>query len=330
MLLILSDEDSAHHQPIVEKLDAVNIPVTIIPLDVFPGPTVGVSLTPDNGISLFRTPDTTIASSDVYLVWDTYIPTFKRTQVPEELKPYVYRETNAFLQALPYYFPSSTAWINSPEKAITANLKPVQLKIAHSLGFQIPASCFSNDPEVIAAFAQTIDSVAVKAVESGFYLTAKNGEDWVNMNYTQAMTPSQLSDRLNQAAYCPTIYQEYISKAYECRVTVIGTQVFAFRIDSCLEGQIAVDWRHPDNKTQYTLIELDEALKTGCLLLLNTLGLDMGAIDLVIKPDGTPVFLEINPKFAWLWLQNLTGATIDDAIVAHLKNRYQTVLASRK
>jgi glutathione synthase/RimK-type ligase-like ATP-grasp enzyme len=48
------------------------------------------------------------------------------------------------------------------------------------------------------------------------------------------------------------------------------------------------------------------------------LGLCYGAIDMVLTPDGRYVFLEINPNGQYLWIENLTGLHISDAICALL------------
>jgi glutathione synthase/RimK-type ligase-like ATP-grasp enzyme len=48
--------------------------------------------------------------------------------------------------------------------------------------------------------------------------------------------------------------------------------------------------------------------------LVKRLGLCYGTIDLVLTPDDRYVFLEINPNGQFLWIEQLTGLPISDAI----------------
>ena len=44
------------------------------------------------------------------------------------------------------------------------------------------------------------------------------------------------------------------------------------------------------------------------------MGLNYGAFDFVITPDGDWVMLECNPAGQWLWLEHETGAPIAAAL----------------
>ncbi len=49
----------------------------------------------------------------------------------------------------------------------------------------------------------------------------------------------------------------------------------------------------------------DIALKVRAFM--RRMGLWFGCLDMIIQPDGTYVFLEINPNGQWLWIQECTG-----------------------
>ena len=57
------------------------------------------------------------------------------------------------------------------------------------------------------------------------------------------------------------------------------------------------------------------------MVLVRRLGLAYGAIDLVLTPDGRYVFLEINPNGQYLWIEQLTGLPISEAIAEWLMHR---------
>jgi len=60
---------------------------------------------------------------------------------------------------------------------------------------------------------------------------------------------------------------------------------------------------------------------------MRRLGLEYGAIDLRLTPEGQYVFLEINPAGQFLWIELATGQKIADAIAGHLSTAKRTVAA---
>jgi D-alanine-D-alanine ligase-like ATP-grasp enzyme len=53
---------------------------------------------------------------------------------------------------------------------------------------------------------------------------------------------------------------------------------------------------------------------------MNRLGLRFGALDFLVRPDGTHVFLEINPNGQWAWIEQVAPA-IASAIADALTER---------
>jgi glutathione synthase/RimK-type ligase-like ATP-grasp enzyme len=51
---------------------------------------------------------------------------------------------------------------------------------------------------------------------------------------------------------------------------------------------------------------------------MESLGLTFGAIDLIQKPDGEFVFLEVNPNGQWLWLERMLNLGISQAVAEWL------------
>jgi glutathione synthase/RimK-type ligase-like ATP-grasp enzyme len=55
-------------------------------------------------------------------------------------------------------------------------------------------------------------------------------------------------------------------------------------------------------------------MERRCIALIERLGLNNGAIDLILTPDGRHVFLEVNPTGQWQWIDHLTGLPIANAV----------------
>jgi hypothetical protein len=43
-----------------------------------------------------------------------------------------------------------------------------------------------------------------------------------------------------------------------------------------------------------------------------------GAYDFIVTPDNRYVFVEVNPSGQWLWIEDLAGCPISEAVAAEL------------
>ena len=113
------------------------------------------------------------------------------------------------------------------------------------------------------------------------------------------------------------IFQEYIEKEYEIRVTVIGREVFATKIDSQANSDSRVDWRDAVVRgiIQVTPYVLPENIANQCRNITKSYGLNFSAIDLIKTPCGKYYFLEINCNGQWLWIEELTGQKLLNSFV---------------
>lgn len=119
---------------------------------------------------------------------------------------------------------------------------------------------------------------------------------------------------------CPILFQAYIEKSYELRVTVVDNKVMAVRIDSQeAPEQTKIDWRKYNiPRTPHSIYDLPDEVADKCLKFHQLSGLRYSAFDFVRAIDGRYVFLETNPSGQWLWLENLTGLPITREIASSL------------
>ena len=64
--------------------------------------------------------------------------------------------------------------------------------------------------------------------------------------------------------------------------------------------------------------ELPAEVAERLLALVRRLGLEYGAVDFRVTPEGEHVFLEINPAGQFLYIENATGMKIADTLAGHL------------
>ena len=204
-------------------------------------------------------------------------------------------------------------WMSHPAALWAAEKKPYQLGVARSLGFTIPATRVTNDPRVARELGAPRSLVA-KAVSSG-YMVAEHGYDAI---FTSAVSDEDLDD-LDGLSLSPVIFQEWIAKRSDIRVTVVGRDVFATEILSQGRESSRLDWRATDSADlPHRRFGLPAVEVERCAALVSGLGLTFGAIDLVLDEQGALQFLEINPNGEWMWIEDLVGYPIADRIASFL------------
>jgi len=199
-------------------------------------------------------------------------------------------------------FPGSV-WINPPNRKAEAASKPHQLRTARQVGFAIPETLFSNDPGEIRQFYEEQQGrIIYKPFAPAFWEDRSSQK--VNSLFTSRITESHFDQDSVAFTSCPGIYQEEIEKKAELRVTFFGSSFQAARIYSQQTASGKLDFRSDmRGESPMEAATLGPSTVDQCLTLLSALGLLHGSFDLVEKPDGSIVFLEINEMGQFLWLE---------------------------
>jgi ATP-grasp ribosomal peptide maturase len=258
---------------------------------------------------LFGADGTLVDLADVHAVWHRHT---KQFVIDEDMsgpeKAFAYGEARrgygGILAALP-----GCLWVNDPMAAARAEYKPVQLATATAAGLRIPRTIITSDPPTAYDWARQLARPIIYKPLDGVW-HADEGQ--VRVIYT---SPVHDLDELLDPALGKTahLFQEQIPKAFEARVTIVGTRIFAVRIDA---GSPAAreDWRSDYGALAYSLIELPQAVAAGLVDLHQRLGLVYGAADLICDEAGSWVFLETNQSGEWGWLAAETGVPIATAL----------------
>ncbi|WP_210558324.1 MULTISPECIES: hypothetical protein [unclassified Pseudomonas] len=226
-------------------------------------------------------------------------------------KRYIEAEWGSFLKSL--YMRLEGAWLSGPTQIFLAEDKPLQLILAHELGFEIPEVAITNDWASVRQITSQYPAIGKPLREA---LLSGEGE---RVMFTTRINDATESDTAS-IALTPFIVQREILKKYDVRVTVVGTKTFATAIWSQANAETEVDWRQGSRTDlKHERIELEQSLKQRCIDLVSTLGLKFGAIDFICDLEDRLWFLEINPNGQWAWIENLTGYPISKAIVDELE-----------
>ena len=194
--------------------------------------------------------------------------------------------------------------------------KEEQLRVAAGCGLEVPATCITNSPERLKAFMEAVNKPIVAKMQSAFAIYREGREHVV---FTSEIGDNHL-EQLQQLSYCPMTFQEKLPKALELRVTVVGKEIFAFSIDSQQLPEAQTDWR----KEGAALVEdwkpftLPAEVSAGLLKMMDVYGLNYGATDLILTPEGKYYFLELNAAGEFFWLDKLCGHAISRQLAAVL------------
>lgn len=203
-------------------------------------------------------------------------------------------------------------WLNPLYSIREAENKLYQISLAKEIGFIIPNSLITNQPDKANLFFfQNNKDCIIKPIKSG--LVGEISDSKVIFT-SKLPNESEFSSICN----CPTYIQSNIHKKADIRVTAVSGTFFSARIHSQAKPEALVDWRKSDCVLEYSKIDLPIEIKEKCNKLMRKLNLRFGAIDFIEAENGDLVFLEINPNGQWAWIEQQLKFDISGTILKQL------------
>jgi glutathione synthase/RimK-type ligase-like ATP-grasp enzyme len=234
-----------------------------------------------------------LASLDVIWWRRSHFPQIaaKSLAEPPDAAELINRDSQAFIEGL-FLTNANAAWINHPLHAAAAENKLVQLDAAARAGLSIPETLIGNRPEEIISFVRSHPRVIVKTVRGLL------GRPLL----TREVRAEDLADP-EPLLLAPAIYQRYVEGSEHLRVLAFS--------EHCLGA--AFTSHDVDSRTDLTVpirpVEIDAELGGKIRKTLDLLQLRMGVVDLKVRSDGEPVFLEVNQQGQFLFLDAVSSGS---------------------
>ena len=270
-----------------------------------------ICLTLDGGFIENQVSSRRIKLSEVKSVWIRRRSFPEINVQPSNLKSFVEQEWLKMYKNI-WPFLEGCFWVSDPVAMEAASDKLRQLRLASSMGFVVPETVVTNSFAEVQKLAEKKGQCIYKPHDGGAVGRVTSQMIYTNVldsRFWGAPNPQE------QLSLCPGIFQPYIPKDYELRVTVVGSQVFSAKIDSQASDKSSVDWRRYDfEKVRYSPIEVPTEITSLCVKYVELLGLNFGAIDMIYTPNGEYYFLEINANGQWAWIEAMTNLPISRAI----------------
>ncbi len=249
--------------------------------------------------------------SDISVVWlRNFDFTLKGYDNSQLNSTFIFQQWNVALQTL--YGLLKCTWINSLEGMNHGNSRVNQLLSAKNVGFNIPSTLITNDPNEASKFYNTCSG---NAIVKALYHHDVETYGKVYSIYTHVLNHDDLL-KFKDLVHAPCILQEKIHKSSELRVTVVDDKVFAIEITFESGGKGGdVLHRYPMSQLNNRPIQLKKEFQSRCIQFLRSLGLKYGAIDFILDANGKIYFLEVNPTGDWVWIERETKLPITRALV---------------
>ncbi len=217
------------------------------------------------------------------------------------------RLQESFWQGIP-----EQSWLNNPNKMRIAQAKISQLALANTLGFIIPKTVISNTWENINENFRDDEKIIVK-MPRGLLYTGNS----TKMLYTTVLSKKTREELQSQNPF-PGIYQSYIPKARELRITIVGENVFSAAVYTAKAAKD--DWRRHQfsDKVRFERTKIPEDIAIKCVKFLKSYDLLYGAFDFIQDNEGRTIFLECNSNGQFRWLEDMLDLPISSAIADEL------------
>lgn len=228
--------------------------------------------------------------------WKPFLPKVLRTS---EHAYFINRQFLTAWRSLTSFL-KDRLWVNNYYNLLEADHKPYQLQVASSIGFDIPDTLITSDPEKAKSFwdycnkQMVIKTLMLTMTDDKFAFTNKFTEDTLS--------------KIDRIKTSPVILQKIIPSKYELRITIVGGSIFPVKVIT----NSLLDWRR--NCIGLEVYLLSDQIKNKCFKLVKQLGLQYGCIDMIVTPDNQYVFIEINPNGQWSFVEERTGMPIGKAI----------------
>jgi hypothetical protein len=318
MILILTDKDDVHADSVIAYLESRKAPYVRLNQDI--ESLLQTRATYDLHTWVVEAQAGDFTSDAITAVWlrKSYVQmTLERSGDNAPDFKIWKSEWNKTLQGL-YSSLESACWFTPFREVFKAENKYLQMRIATACGFQIPATIVSNNKTRLIAFAEQHQKVALKLMHQDVY---KMDDGSFKGLYTNVLTAQDLSN-FKETEENTIVLQRYIEKSYEVRYTVVGEKHFVARIDSQASDISRTDWRRYDLKTTpYVEMQPPGEVKIQVQKFMEQIELNYGGLDFIVDKEGNWIFLEINALGQYLWVEDLTGMPISEAIAMWLHHR---------
>ncbi|MEU3602666.1 ATP-grasp ribosomal peptide maturase [Streptomyces sp. NPDC006798] len=182
-------------------------------------------------------------------------------------------------------------WINHPHDNAIADCQPVALATAARSGLAVLPALITNDPGEARAFVAGLPGgrAAYKPLGNTGPST-RDGQQYAL--WTTPVTADQVTPEVQLTAH---LFQAWVDKEYEVRLTAVGDRLFAARIHAG-SPESRIDFRRDYDALTYTACDdIPHDVRTGVRKLMAAFRLRYAAMDFLVDQTGAWYLIDVNP-----------------------------------
>lgn len=251
-----------------------------------------------------------IKLADIGAAW-YWRPIISSNTVDSLAKQHIEREMRKTFQGI-WENIENKRWLNSPLIIRRTQNKLMQLPLANHVGLKVIPTIATNS----WAFLEKTNYENLIIKMPGLGVVSEGTPSHVL--YSTVINKSDFAG-LYRISPLPGMYQPFLSKKKEWRVTIVGDKVFSAAIYT--DKNSKDDWRvhsHSKEAVRFVAEDFPAEIAEKCKKLLQNLGLRYGAFDFIETEDDKLYFVEVNTNGQFLWLEKELGFPISDAIADEL------------
>ncbi|MFJ7422743.1 ATP-grasp ribosomal peptide maturase [Streptomyces uncialis] len=182
-------------------------------------------------------------------------------------------------------------WVNPPHNNAVADCPPVALAAAQRSGLQVPRTLITNRADDARAFILSQPQQAAAYKPLGAAGPSGAGGEPVAV-WTSKVSADEITDGVARTAH---LFQEWIDKEYEVRLTAVGSEMFAAEIHAGSPAS-RIDFRRDYDSLTYRVRSVPGHIACGVRSLMDALGLRYVALDFLVgQGTGDWYLIDVNP-----------------------------------
>lgn len=211
--------------------------------------------------------------------------------------------------------PSSSYAINGTGSVVPLD-RLTQLRYAGRV-MPVPASCMSTSAQEAANhLGLSPESLLAKVIGDHFV-------EYQPSTSASAMPRRVTGSSTSSTEPVPMLFQEFVESTHELRVYVFDSVALSYTIRKSSAADL---WQAAD-KVDVRPAALTADQRGLVRRLQAEMGVDVGAFDFLVRPDGGLVFLEVNMDGDWAWFEDKAGDDrVSAAALAFLVDKYREVV----
>lgn len=255
-------------------------------------------------------------SSELLSVWYRRPKAITVTDTEDTgVQTFIEKQANAAMRGLFFLSHETAKWVNPLPALHQARLKLPQLKLASQVGFNVPATLVTNEPDRVKAFFEKNPYACVcnKSLDEPNFVIGNQIHTYLTKRFSSY---EEILPDVDSVCICPTMFQAYIDKALDIRVVIMGDRITAVEIESQSKSLSEVDFRGVSpHLLSHRVHKLPDEIILSIREFMAKSRLTFSSMDLVMDREGKYFFIENNCNGQWLWLDGLANTTLVDDMV---------------